>query len=119
MIESIPFPAGNVVGLRVDGRIGTEAYDAVRKTIDAKLATHDKLRIYVEVPAFDGMSAEAFFKDLKFGLKNWDRFEREAVVSDQSWVQNVLSVAAKLMPGVEVRSFAMAETEAAKEWICH
>lgn len=119
MIETIAFPAGNIVGLRIDGRISGDAYDEVRRTIDAKLATHDKLRIYVEVPAFEGMSAEAFFKDLKFGLKNWDRFEREAVVSDQTWVQNVSTVAGKLWPGIEVRTFASAEAEAAKEWISH
>lgn len=31
MIEPIPFDADNIVGMRVDGKIGTEAFDKPRR----------------------------------------------------------------------------------------
>ncbi|HEY9544404.1 MAG TPA: STAS/SEC14 domain-containing protein [Solimonas sp.] len=119
MIENIPFNDDNIAGFRIDGRLTAEAYDGIRDVVDAKLARHQKLRIYVEIANDTRISAEAFFKDLKFALRRWDRFEREAVVTDQGWVQNVASIAGKLMPGIEVKTFATADTAAAKAWIIH
>src|SRR3546814_21120856 len=79
MIENIPFNDDNIAGFRIDGRLTAEAYDGIRDVVDAKLARHQKLRIYVEIANDTRISAEAFFKDLKFALRPWDRFELEAV----------------------------------------
>lgn len=117
MIENIAFQADNVAGFRITGKLTSEAYDGIREVVDAKLARHSKLRVYVEIPASVEISAEALFKDLKFALSSWNRFDREAVVTDQRWLKNVSDIAGKLMPGIEVRTFAMADADAAKQWI--
>lgn len=117
MIENIAFQADNIAGFRIAGKLTPEAYDGIREVVDEKLARHSKLRVYVEIPASVEISVETFFKDLKFALSSWDRFDREAVVTDQRWLKNVSDIAGKLMPGIEVRTFAMADADAAKQWI--
>src|SRR3546814_6250244 len=56
MIENIPFNDDNIAGFRIDGRLTAEAYDGIRDVVDAKLARHQKLRIYVEIANEDRKS---------------------------------------------------------------
>ena len=83
MITPIAFDADNVIGMRIDGRIVAEDMDRIAAMVEEKLTRFDKLRVYVEVPSFEGISIEGFFKDLQLGLRHWHRFEKEAVVSDE------------------------------------
>ena len=70
MITPIAFDEDNVVGMRIDGRIVAEDMDRIAALVEEKLARHDKLRVYVEVPSFEGISIEGFFKDLQLGLRH-------------------------------------------------
>lgn len=117
MVTQIPFANDKVLGIRIDGKITSEMLDEIYQALDAKLAEHPKARIYVEMPAFEGMSAEAFYRDLKYSLSHWTRFEREAVVTDQHWLEVVASLAGRLLPNVEVKVFPMSEADAARDWI--
>ncbi len=117
MITLIPFDADNVVGLRVDGRIDAADMDRIAAVCRDKLARHRKLRVYVEVPSFEGISMEAFFKDLKIGLSEWNRYDKEAVVTDEPWLAKVTAATGHLVPGLEVKAFPSVQAAAAKAWI--
>lgn len=117
MITPIAFDADNVVGMRIDGRIVAEDMDRIAALVEEKLARHDKLRVYVEVPSFEGISIEGFFKDLQLGLRHWNRFEKEAVVSDEQWMHKFAPLGSHLVPGLEVKAFAGKESLAAKAWV--
>jgi len=117
MLEPIPFDADNIVGLRVAGRIEAGEFDKIAAIVEDKLSRHPKLRVYVEVPSFDGISIEAFFKDLQMGLRHWHRFEKEAVVTDQAWLQRITAFTGHLVPGLEVRAFPTTDKAAARAWI--
>jgi hypothetical protein len=117
MITFIPFAAGNVVGLRVDARIDAADMDRIAAVCKDKLARHRKLGVDVEVPSFNGIYVEAFFKDLKIGLSEWSRYDKEAVVTDQSWLAKVTSATGRLVPGLEVKAFPVEQAAAAEAWI--
>ena len=117
MLDPIPFDDPRVIGIRIDGRIKSSEYARLLDTLKARLARHDTLRLYVEIRSFGGMSAEAFFKDLAFGLKNWDRFEREAVVTDRKWLHSAAWALDRVFPHTEVKAFAPEEAEQARAWI--
>lgn len=117
MITPIAFDADNVIGMRIDGRIVAEDMDRIAATVEEKLARYDKLRVYVEVPSFEGISIEGFFKDLQLGLRHWHRFEKEAVVSDEQWMHKLSSLGGHLVPGLEVKTFGSKESVAAKAWV--
>lgn len=117
MLTSIPFADDRVVGFRIEGKITTEVLDQAIALIDVALQKHEKIRMYVEMPSFDGISVEAFYKDMKYGLNNWGRFEREAVVTDKHWMERMVSVADKLFSSIDVRVFPSDQTDEARDWV--
>ena len=117
MMELIELQEDHIVGLRIDGKVDNETFDRVLAEIEDRLTRHEKIRIYVELVSLGGIGLEALFKDMKFGLGNWRRFEREAVVSDRSWVHKIASVTDRLMPSVEVKAFPLEEKSGALAWV--
>lgn len=117
MIETIPFDADNIVGFRIAGKLSGETFDAIETSLDDKLRRHDKVRVYVEMPRFEGMTAEAVFDDLRLAMRHWRDIEREAVVTDATWVRKLTPLGDAMAPGIEVKAFSTDEREQAKAWI--
>jgi hypothetical protein len=117
MIQLIPMDGDQVIGLRIRCKIETSDFDEVVGILDEKFKRHEKLRIYTEIESIGGMSLEAFFKDIQYSLRNFRRFDKEAVVSDKGWLKAFVSVADKLFPSIEARHFSFEEKEQALEWI--
>lgn len=117
MIEPIPLPVDNVIGIRIDGKINADDVSRITDVIEARLERHSKLRVYVEVERFSGMSVEAFFKDVAFSLRHIRDFEREAIVSDTAWLEKLATIGDRLFPSIEVRHFSKSEKDEALRWI--
>lgn len=83
MTSFIDIDADNVVGIRIDGKISDQEFDAVTALLEEKMKNHSKVRMYAEIESFGGASLETFMKDLEFGIKNWDRFDKEAIVTEK------------------------------------
>ena len=117
MLTFIDFGNTNIVGITIDGKITDEEFDTVIQRFEKKFNKFEKVRLYAEMKNFGGMEVKAFFKDLKFGLTHFSRFEREAVVTDKKWAQQFANISDPLVPSVDVKSFSFAEKEEAKKWI--
>lgn len=117
MLTFIDFEESNVVGIRINGKITDEEFDRVIERFEEKFDEHEKVRLYAEMENFGGMEVKAFFKDLKFGLTNFSKFEREAVVTDKKWAQQFATISDPLVPTVDVKAFSYADREEAKAWI--
>ncbi len=117
MIELIPIESENVVGIRIDGKIEKADMEKITRLIDERLQTYEKLRIYVELESFGGISFEAFIKDIKLGFSHLKQFEKKAVVSDKTWVAKLADWGGQLIPSMEVKHFTWEEKEQAKAWV--
>jgi len=118
MLTLIPFDDDRVVGARISGKITRPEFDAVAAALETALAKHDKVRFYAEMETFGGVAMDALFQDLKFGLRHWQQFEREAVVTDQDWMRRLALLADKLLPSIDVKVFARDDMDSARAWIC-
>ena len=118
MLTLIPFDDDRVVGARISGKITRPEFDSVAAELEAALEKHEKVRFYAEMETFGGVAMDALFQDLKFGLRHWQRFEREAVVTDANWMRRLAAMADKLFPGIEVKVFGSDEVASARAWIC-
>lgn len=116
-IQLIPHKPDRIIGVNIEGRIEAEDIDRVTKSIEKRLKQGEKLRIYVEINNWTGMSLEAFIKDLKFSLQHFQDFEKEAIVSDRRWLENLAAVGNTLFSSVEVKHFTFADKDKAVEWI--
>jgi hypothetical protein len=116
MIEIIPTITDNVIGCKIDGKINREDIEKLANYIEEKLLNDKNLRIYVEVANLEGISLEAFFKDLKLGIRHFNDFDKKAVVTDKKWMKKVAVVADRIFPNIELRCFSFEEKEKALEW---
>ena len=117
MLTFIDFGDTNVVGIKIDGKITEEEFDGIISKFEEKFERFEKVHLYAEMKNFDGMELKAFFKDLKFGLTHFNKFEKEAVVTDEKWVQEFATISDPLVPMVEVKAFTYAEKAQAKQWV--
>ena len=116
-MQIIDTGADDVIGVCIDGRIETQDIDRITALVEEKLGAHDKLRVYVELVRFQGITLEGLWKDLQLGFGNLRAFERKAVVSDKAWLGKVTEIADSLFPGIQVKHFSTDERDAALDWV--
>ena len=117
MIEILDFESKKVVPVRMKGKISTEDIEKIASYIEEKLQDFEKLSIYVEVETFEGISIDAFFKDIKFGIKNFSRFDKKAVVTDKSWMRKVGDFSDRLFSSIEIKCFSFDQKDEAVKWV--
>jgi hypothetical protein len=107
----------NIVGFTLEGKIEEGEIEAIGKMMEEKLKTHDKVRMYAEIDNLKGYdSASAFFKDMKYTLKLWNKIEKAAIVADPKWIDNLTNLADLLTPG-DIKHFPPAEKTLAMQWL--
>jgi len=117
MVKIIDFDNDKVIGMAMDGKISTEDIEHVAALCVDKFERNKQLSIYVEMESFEGISLEAFFKDLKFGIKNFGKFDKKAVVTDKGWVKKLGEISDKLFGSIEIKCFSFEETDEARKWV--
>jgi len=119
MIELIEHLPDNVLAITFSGQVTGNDYRAVvTPAADAKRATHDTLRLLLHVPPeFKKFTTTALWDDAQIGLYRLRGFERVAVVTDIDWLKTLASGIHR-SGSVEVRIFAHAELDEARDWIC-
>lgn len=117
MLTFIDLNAANVIGIRLDGTIDTQEFDAVTKRMNQIVEDYGDIRIYIELVSFKGISLKGLIEDLKFGIKNWNRFAKQAVVTEKKWVKKWAGLGSKIGPDMNVKVFSFDEQEEAKKWI--
>ncbi|MCT2559846.1 STAS/SEC14 domain-containing protein [Tsuneonella sp. YG55] len=108
----------DVVALRAIGVITADDYrETLVPLIEARLQDHEKLKCLIVLDgAFATYTGGAAWEDAKLGFRHWDAFSRVALVSDIGWIVKATRLFAPIMP-CAVRTFPLAELDAAKDWI--
>ena len=106
-----------IIGLEIDGWIDAEDIDRIVKIVKPRIDAGEKLRVYAEVKNWSGMSLGAFIEDLKFSLQHLKDFEKEAIVSDNKWLESLAALGNTLFSSIEVKHFRPDEVDKALEWV--
>lgn len=118
MIELLSAP-DHVAAFRFEDTISADDYARVRSEIEARLARHARIGVFVDLMQCRGISPRALLQDLRFGFAlrgQFDRFARSALVTDKTWLQRSVEAAGYILPAIEVRVFSPAERTNALEW---
>jgi hypothetical protein len=118
MIEMMTGFPDNVVAFTATGKVTAEDYEQrLVPAVESALAKHRKVRLLYHLgDAFDGFEAGAMWEDAKVGLAHLAAWERIAMVTDVDWLRVATKAFGFAMPG-EVRVFANAELDAARDWL--
>ena len=120
MLDLLPSPGPDVVAFRASGKITTGDIERAWASMDAALDEAESIGLYAEITDLGGFTLDALLKDIQMGLKqlgHLSRFQRVAVVTDTKWIRTLADVEDKLFPGIDLRTFALAEQDAAMAWL--
>jgi len=115
IINDLP---SNVVGVKATGKVDKEDFDKVLIPALKELAGRTGkinylLHLDTEVKNF---TLGAWLRDAKIGLKNFFRWNKIAIVTDEKPVENFSDAFGLAVPG-ESKGFSVKELEEAKKWV--
>jgi hypothetical protein len=118
MIEVLPESQGNVIGIKITGKLTAQEYEEVMiPTLEAAIQAHGKLNFLGLVDEdFHGMEAAALWDDTKFGLKHRKDFGKMALVGARRWMEWMMKFFAPMMAG-EIKSFPREQLKEAWDWV--
>ncbi len=117
MYEVLGGSEGNVIGVRVSGKLKKEDYERLEPWLEKEVERHGKLRVLVLMEDFSGWdSLEAAWEDLKIDVRFNKYIERVALVGDAVW-QKWMTKLSNPLAHAELRYFDMSHLEDAWAWI--
>jgi len=119
MIELID-SGDDVIALRVSDKITGTDLDAIMVRLDAVMAAHDKVHVFVETRSIDGIELSGLPGYMKRAMPLFgklDRFGRVAVVADQAWVRAGTRLESALLPSISYRVCMPDERDEALAWV--
>jgi hypothetical protein len=121
-VEVMAESSGNVLGVRVKGRMSKQDYDDTwAPRLKEILDSGSDVRILLALDEFEGMEPAAVWEDLKYGLTNMGsvlkgKFAKTALVGGSKVYRQAGAAMGHIIPG-EIKSFEASELEAAWAWV--
>ncbi len=118
MLEILTSPP-HVAAYRFTDELTRADYDTCIADLESRLARYTRIAVVSDISDLHGLSLEVIGKDLRYALSKrgeYDRFARAAVVSDKRWLVSVTSMADRILPQTDVRTFAPEERAIALAW---
>ncbi len=116
MIEILPETEGNVVGLRLAGKIGASDYEEMLPEFDRIVSNYAEVRIMLDWEDLEGWTEEG--ESFRFFIRTSYRrldIKRIAIVGEGKWRSE--SELMKEIVRSDVRLFDPADREAAWSWL--
>ena len=112
--------ADNVLAMRIEAKITSGDLDAIMDRIEAVMARHDTVHLFMETVGIDGVELSGLPSYMSRAMPLFGKlkqFGRVAVVADQSWVRAGAQIESAMLPFISYRTFMPDEREAALAWV--
>ncbi len=116
MLEILNGNGGNVIGVRIAGKVTGDDMKAIAGRAERVIDEAGSVRLLVQLDRFGGVEAKALWEKLKFALAHVKDVERMAAVGGKAWEKWWVAFAGSLVP-VKVRYFDEGEIDAAWAWL--
>lgn len=119
MLEFIGSPE-NVLALKISGSIKGADLDPIMDKLDAVMAAHDKVHIFVETQGISGLELASLPHYFSRALPLFGKlrsFGRVAVVADQAWVRVGTQIESAMLPFMSYRTYEPEERDEALAWV--
>lgn len=109
-------PARQLAELRVDGAVTRADFDSIAPQFEAFVMAQGKVRLLEVIVSLGGFDPSLLWEGMKLDIKVIPHITHCAVVSDIGWLSPV-SKAAGALVATRLRTFPLAEEEAARAWL--
>lgn len=108
----------DVLGISVNGKLkGSDYEDTLIPLMEEMLKENDKISFYIDMSGYEGFDAAAFWQDFTFGIRNWNRFDRIAMVGISGWMENMATMFDKITPNMDIKCFDSDNRDEAWQWV--
>jgi len=114
MLTILNRSSGNILGVRLAGKLTHADHQQLISTLEKRLQTHDKLRVLIELEDLQGWEMGTAWDDLKFSFRHGGDIERCTVVGEKAWQKWMTKLA---RPFFNVQYFDKEQLEEAWRWI--
>lgn len=112
--------ADDVIAVRLAHRIAGDDLDRIMDRLDAAMARHDKVHVFVETQAIDGIELQGLGAYIARAMPLFgklDRFGRVAVVADQAWIRAATRIESAMLPSISYEVFEPQDRDRAFAWV--
>ena len=109
-------PKFRYIEILVDGDINTESVTILLNLIQKRIDEWGEVNLLEEVRDIGKVELAAFWKDLRFGLKNLSKSPKAAIVTDIHWVKNVSNFLDPIVD-MDIEVFTSKERDIARAWL--
>jgi hypothetical protein len=110
----------DVLAVSLSDRITGDELDRIMDRLDAVMAHHDKVHVFVQTHSIDGIELKglgAYMARAMPLLGKLNRFGRVAVVADQAWIRAATRLESAVLPFISYRVFEPQDRDAALAWV--
>jgi SpoIIAA-like len=107
---------GNLVVVKVSGRLTSGDYDALVPSWKKMIAKHGSMRMLMVMHDFHGWGPKAAWEDFAFDRAYADKVERVAMVGEKSW-QEWMTRIGSFFVNADVQYFDSSDLAEAKRWV--
>ena len=111
-----PIHNGPVYEVVVTNKLHKVDYNVFLPLLRTGIIHHGKIRLLIQLHNFHGWDAGAFWEDLKFGIKDFNHFDRIAMVGENKWEKAMTLLAKPFIPAT-VKYFDYTDREIARSWL--
>lgn len=113
-------PSETRIDIELSGAVDAETMRVALEDLITKSEDVTDGRVLYTITDFSMPSLGAIGVELQllpklFGLLG--KFERWAVISDASWLRTAAEIEGALIPGIEIKSFELDQTDEAEAWL--
>ena len=118
MIEILPQSTETCIAVHLSGKVNGQEYQQFLDAVNDKRTTAEEVSLVLELTGFEFYEDfEAAKKDFKFGLGDYKRIHRAALVGDQKWIEWFTRLVGPFTRAEE-KHFPEGQFEAAFAWAC-
>lgn len=91
MITSFEF-SENVVGILLEQKLDADTLEEIKEELESRIEKHQEISLFLEDKCRDGISLQAFFRELLFEFSNQEAFCKIAIVTDNKWFKMLTEI---------------------------
>ncbi len=116
MFQFIPVHEGNILAIRVSGKLSHDDYQQFIPKLEELIKPGKKISLLIELDDFHGASLAAIKDDFSIGIKYPDTFEKIAIVGEKKWQKWMAFISSPFIKG-EIKYFKRSELQDAWGWL--
>lgn len=116
MFRVLEFTKDDVIAIHVEGKITKSDYEKINPLIDKTVREYNHVKLFIELDEIEGIEPEAFLKDVKIYLNNFNKIEKVAVIGDNNWQKIISGITSPFISG-KVKYFTKHQLLKAQKWI--